>query len=133
MGLRKVNKKEAERERTNNRERTLLLIVHSDNTFEKDERGWVGKCIHCNAKIRVTRNWNTLGTIEHIVPVCAGGSTDDVRNLALACAECNHEKGRRHDPNYLNDPRAFEVIGRLLKRRARRMKDEKNDEDSEGR
>jgi len=32
-------------------------------------------------------------TVEHIVPLCLGG-TNDPANIALACAPCNHERGR---------------------------------------
>ena len=32
-------------------------------------------------------------TIEHIIPLCQGG-TNDSSNITLACAPCNHERGR---------------------------------------
>jgi hypothetical protein len=34
--------------------------------------------------------------VEHIIPVCRGGS-DDLQNLALACRSCNLRKGSRTD------------------------------------
>lgn len=32
-------------------------------------------------------------TIEHIVPICLGGS-NELHNIALACAPCNQARGR---------------------------------------
>ena len=32
-------------------------------------------------------------TIEHIIPLSIGGTNDD-NNIALACAPCNHQRGR---------------------------------------
>lgn len=32
-------------------------------------------------------------TIEHIVPLCLGG-TNESSNIALACAPCNHKRGK---------------------------------------
>ena len=32
-------------------------------------------------------------TIEHLVPRCHGGTNED-HNISLACAPCNHKKGR---------------------------------------
>lgn len=101
----------------------VLAIVAIDSTFEKAVvRGtpcWVGRCIHCNAKIVVEENGETLGTIEHILPRTHGG-TDDVENLALACARCNAEKGVRHDPRRRNDPKLVAIVEALReKRRAR--------------
>jgi 5-methylcytosine-specific restriction endonuclease McrA len=32
-------------------------------------------------------------TVEHIVPLCLGG-TNDPSNIALACSPCNHERGK---------------------------------------
>ena len=32
-------------------------------------------------------------TVEHIVPLCLGGTNED-SNITLACAPCNHERGK---------------------------------------
>jgi 5-methylcytosine-specific restriction endonuclease McrA len=32
-------------------------------------------------------------TVEHKIPICLGG-TNDLDNMALACAPCNQQKGR---------------------------------------
>jgi 5-methylcytosine-specific restriction endonuclease McrA len=45
-------------------------------------------------------------TIEHIIPLCLGG-TNEPSNITLACAPCNHERGKiawrqkQHSPEYL--------------------------------
>ncbi|MGZ3421041.1 MAG: HNH endonuclease [Polyangiales bacterium] len=101
----------------------VLAIVATDATFEKSVvRGaacWVGRCIHCNAKIVVEEDGETLGTVEHILPQNHGG-TDDVANLSLACARCNSEKGVRHDARHKNDPKLVALVAALMeKKRAR--------------
>lgn len=104
----------------------MLAIVATDATFARATvRGaecWVGKCIHCNARITVALSGETLGTIEHIAPRTHGG-TDDVENLALACARCNAEKGVRHDPRRRDDPRRLELVEALRARRRARWRE----------
>ena len=108
------------------RNKTILDIVATDRDFIMviNERGsyYVGGCIHCGTTLMVTLQGKTNATIEHIWPQCAGGSTTDLRNLALACKTCNNEKGIRHDDPNLDD-RAKEVINALLERRKRRWKE----------
>lgn len=109
------------------RRRLVLAVVATDATFEPTElRGrpaWAGKCIHCNALVVVEADGTPVGpvTIEHLVPSSAGG-TESPENLALACAGCNHEKGRRHDVRYGRTPRSVEVVNRLLDRRRSRLR-----------
>ena len=106
--------------------RLLLAAVRSDATFERtrlDGRDvWVGKCIHCNAKLVVAEDGTPLGaaSVEHILPRTRGGD-DDVHNLAVACARCNTEKGRRHD--HKRGQRFEEVVALLQARRAQRWRD----------
>ena len=108
--------------------RRLLDIARSDTTFVRTElRGrpvWAGKCLHCNAALVVADDGTPVGpvTVEHIVPRTAGGS-DELANLALACARCNHEKGKRHDVRYGRGARAQEVVDRLLDKRRQRLRD----------
>jgi len=100
----------------------VLQIVETDATFSaadvRGQRCWVGKCLHCGSRLVVEADGSLAGsaTIEHIVPRARGGS-DAIENLALACASCNHEKGRRHDALRKPDARAGEVIEALLARR----------------
>ncbi|MCT7972801.1 HNH endonuclease [Laspinema olomoucense] len=49
-----------------------------------------GLCEYCHA----SEQWQYVQfTIDHIMPVVAGGS-NDIDNLALACFHCNRRKGR---------------------------------------
>lgn len=82
---------------------------------------YVMRCIHCNTTIAVTMRGETSGTIEHIMPIVAGGSRTDVANLALACKSCNNTKGVHHDSKNLSE-RAVEVITALLEKRRSQMK-----------
>ena len=106
----------------------LLAIIATDRTFERVEaRGeavWAGKCIHCNRKLVVTLDGDPVNrvTIEHIVPRNHGG-TDELDNLALACAGCNQEKGVRHDHKRNDDPRLRAVIDTLQARRRERWRE----------
>lgn len=110
------------------RRRLVLAIVATDRTFAlEDVRGqrvWVGKCIHCNAKLVVhaTGELSGVATVEHIVPRHHGG-TDAIENLALACAGCNHEKGVRHDAKRASDPKLRAMIERLQARRRERWRE----------
>jgi 5-methylcytosine-specific restriction endonuclease McrA len=107
------------------RNQKVLDIVSTDSTFERAEvRGekvWVGRCIHCNARVVVNDSGETLATIEHIFPRTHGG-TDDVENLALACRRCNGEKGVRHDNRHKNDPKFIEIVEALRAKKAARTR-----------
>lgn len=106
----------------------LLAIVATDSTFERKtvrgEPAWVGKCIHCNAKLVVSLDGQADGaaTIEHIVPRTHGG-TDDLANLAIACPRCNALKGKRLDHRRREDPTLTQVIETLRARRLARWRD----------
>lgn len=108
-------------------QRRILAIVQTDATFERAEhRGrevWAGRCIHCNAHLVVSLEGEPISeaTIEHIVPRTHGG-TDELRNLALACARCNHQKGRRHDVKRRGDLKLEAMIARLRARRDERWR-----------
>jgi hypothetical protein len=92
------------------------------------------RCLHCRARLTVGRDGAPLGatTLEHIVArswfghraaadVTAGLSgPDDPRNLALACARCNQQKGRSHDAAGPTNARAREIVAALLARRGAR-------------
>jgi 5-methylcytosine-specific restriction endonuclease McrA len=110
------------------RRQTVLAILRTDATFERQlvrgEPAWVGKCIHCQARLVVALDGETEGgaTIEHIVPRNHGG-TDALDNLALACARCNALKGKRLDHRRRDDPTLTEVIDVLRTRRRARWRD----------
>lgn len=108
--------------------RKILSIVHTDDTFERvphrDREVWRGRCIHCNAHLYVALDGVPISqaTVEHILPRTHGG-TDDLHNLALACARCNHGKGRRHDVRRRDDPKLVTLVERLRERRQERWRD----------
>lgn len=110
------------------RRQKLLAIARTDRTFTRTlldgQPAWVGKCIHCQAHLAVAEEGPEIGgaTIEHIVPQTHGG-TDDLQNLALACARCNSLKGKRLDVRRADDPRRREVEAKLLERRRARYRD----------
>ena len=104
----------------------LLAAAVTDSTFERTELDgrivWVGKCIHCRSRLVVGDDGRALGeaTLEHVWPQAQGG-TDDVENLAVACARCNREKGTRHD--HRAGARLTEVVELLRARRRERYRD----------
>ena len=106
------------------RNNKVLAIVSTDSTFERAEvRGekvWVGRCIHCNARVVVNDDGGTLATIEHIFPRTHGG-TDDVDNLALACRRCNGAKSH-HDQRAKSDPKFLEIVEALRAKRKQRTR-----------
>lgn len=112
---------------TRRRSADVLAIVHTDRTFERrevrGERVWVGRCIHCQSALAVDDHGGTSATIEHIEPTTHGG-TNDVRNLALACARCNQRKGAKLDVRRRDDPTLSAVIDTLKARRAERWRDD---------
>jgi 5-methylcytosine-specific restriction endonuclease McrA len=104
----------------------LRTVAESDHSFRlRDVRGmraWVGPCLHCKRSIMVPvdARFPASATLEHIVPRTHGG-TDELDNLGLACAACNHEKGRKLDSRPLADPTLQRVIERLRTARRTRM------------
>jgi 5-methylcytosine-specific restriction endonuclease McrA len=104
----------------------LLAAAVTDATFERQtldgRRAWVGKCIHCSSKLVVADDGRSLGeaTLEHVWPEAQGG-TNDVMNLAVACARCNREKGTRHD--HRGGQRLDQVVALLQARRLERWRD----------
>ena len=120
---------------TGRRDALLLLVVQHDTAAMARDDGWVTPCLHCRSTLAVTRTGAPLGatTLEHIVPrswfrqrsarvlVERVGAPDDVRNLALACARCNQQKGKSHDADGPSSERAREVITALLDARAARL------------
>ena len=101
----------------------MLSVVATDNTFYvgfTDPPVYVGRCIHCNTMLIATMQGATL---EHILPLCAGGDPTDPRNLALACKGCNNEKGVRHDRHVGKGGRADEVVTALQDKRLARWRE----------
>jgi 5-methylcytosine-specific restriction endonuclease McrA len=106
----------------------ILAIVRTDRTFSRvivrEREVWGGKCIHCKGHLYVGLDGKPVSraTIEHIRPRAHGG-TDELANLALACARCNHQKGCRLDNRSAGDPDLERMIERLAERRAERWRE----------
>jgi 5-methylcytosine-specific restriction endonuclease McrA len=109
------------------RHRLLLAVAESDSTCERKlVRGrevWVGRCLHCRAAVTVPLDPRepASATLEHIVPRTHGGD-DSLTNLALACASCNHAKGRKLDCRRATDETLQRVIAELQRERLARMR-----------
>ena len=121
-----------QRNKTTDRRKLIMSIVDTDSTFKSMtgvNAGWVGDCIHCGTRLFVSVEGATLVnvTVEHINPKCNAGDKTDPRNLALACASCNNEKGVRHDrhvgKNGHKSHRADEVIEALKEKRLARWRE----------
>lgn len=96
------------------------------------------RCLHCRTPLRFAESGAPLNgaTLEHVVPrswfgrgaareLTAGLSgPDDPRNLALACAGCNHTKGRGPDARGPGDARARALVAATLARRLQRWRED---------
>jgi 5-methylcytosine-specific restriction endonuclease McrA len=104
----------------------LLAAAVTDKTFQRTvldgKPAWVGKCLHCGKKLVVADDGRAISeaTLEHVWPETQGGS-NDIENLAVACAGCNREKGARHD--HRGGPRLDEIVAVLRARRRERWRD----------
>ena len=61
---------------------------------------WGTRCWYCNAEMRHSRRELQL---DHIEPNKRDGSNDDCWNRALACVDCNGDKGDRFTPEQTMD------------------------------
>ncbi len=120
--------------------RLFLRALRSDAQAVLDDIGvhWDTRCLHCRRRLQVRADGEPLGhaSLEHVVPrawfgrraagaltATVGEDPDDARNLALACARCNHDKGKGPDARGPSDARALHVVGALLDTRLRRWRD----------
>lgn len=118
--------------------RLFLAALRSDSEAQLHEGDWETRCLHCRRRLYVRADGDAIGsaTLEHVVPQSwfdkraaaaltaqVGDDANDPRNLAVACAPCNHGKGTSHDARGPNDERARAVIGRLLGSRLARWRE----------
>lgn len=118
--------------------RRLLLAARTDAIAVQRGDIWSTRCLHCRSALQIRADGEPLGhaTLEHVVPqawfgrhaadaLCArvGDDANNPRNLALACARCNHDKGKGHDARGPADARAREVVDALLTARLSRWRD----------
>ena len=117
--------------------RRLLLAAQTDALAVLDDGIWSTRCLHCRSALQIRDDGEPLGhaTVEHVVPrawfgrraagaLCArvGNDANDARNLALACARCNHDKGKGHDARGPANQRARHVVDALLTARLNRWR-----------
>lgn len=119
--------------------RLLLLAAKTDAEAQQVADGrWSTRCLHCRTRLQIASDGTACGatSLEHVVPQAwfgkraaaaltsrVGGDSDDPRNLALACARCNQDKGKGPDARGPIDARAREVVTALLDRRLSRWRD----------
>jgi hypothetical protein len=87
-------------------------------------RSWID--IHslsppCAARSGTQRE--ACGDREQALTARVGDDANDPRNLAIACASCNHGKGVSHDVRDPKDARAAAVIAALLDNRLARWRE----------
>lgn len=126
--------------------RLFVSAVQSDTEAQTDSAGtWTTRCLHCRTRLQVAASGEPMGhaSLEHVVPRAwfgrreaapltarVGDLPDDARNLAIACARCNHDKGKGPDARGPSDARAFEVVSQLLARRSARWRAHPDDGDA---
>ena len=118
--------------------RLFLSALRSDTEAQSQDGEWETRCLHCRRRLYVRADGEALGsaTLEHVVPqawfgkraaaaftAMVGDDANDPRNLAIACASCNHGKGMSHDARGPGDERARAVIGQLLGSRLARWRE----------
>lgn len=120
---------------TAHRDALLLRVMETDTLAMRREDGWVAACLHCRSTLAIGLDGSPRGaaTLEHIVPrswfrrraardlVERVRTPDDLRNLAVACARCNQQKGMSHDADGPTSERAREVVSALLDTRRGRI------------
>ncbi|WP_254174414.1 RNA-guided endonuclease IscB [Planktothrix pseudagardhii] len=74
---------------------------------------WQRKCAYCGVE-------NVSFEVEHIHPKSKGG-TDRISNLAIACHNCNQEKGNRDIRDFLSGKP--DLLNRILKQAKSPLKD----------
>jgi len=124
--------------------RLFLRALQTDGVATLRDGVWDTRCLHCRRRLQVRGDGEAMGhaTLEHVVPQAwfgrrpasgltaqVGDDANDARNLAIACAGCNHGKGVRHDARGPADPRAREVVQSLLETRLQRWREPDADRD----
>ncbi|HVF99886.1 MAG TPA: HNH endonuclease [Chloroflexia bacterium] len=98
-------------------------MAETDTTFTRQGRLWVGKCLICNGPLAFDACTGEGATLEHILARSRGG-TDDPRNLGIAHASCNAEKGRRWDKKRSRPQEEYEaLVQRFHERRQQRWRE----------
>jgi hypothetical protein len=119
--------------------RLFLTALRTDAEAGLAGDRWTTRCLHCRTRLSTRADGTPEGhaSLEHVVPQAwfgrraaatltlqVGDEPDDPRNLALACARCNQDKGKGPDARGPTDARAHEVVARLLATRLARWRDD---------
>ncbi len=97
-------------------------VAESDATFARRGPLWAGKCLICNGPVAFDARTGEGATLEHIRARRRGGG-EDLNNLAIVHARCNHEKGIRWDPRRRRAAEEYEqLVARMLARRLDRWR-----------
>jgi 5-methylcytosine-specific restriction endonuclease McrA len=100
----------------------MIQVAESDATFSRTGALWTGKCLICNGPLAFDSRTGEGATLEHIRARSRGGG-DEIGNLALVHASCNHEKGRRWDPKRRKSAADYDsFVARLQDRRRNRLR-----------
>lgn len=117
--------------------RLFLRALETDALAAFETDGWVTRCLHCRTRLHVDADGTPCGhaSLEHVVPRAwfgkraaaslvarVGDDPDDARNLAVACARCNQDKGKGPDARGPVDARAFAIVSALVDRRMARWR-----------
>ncbi len=98
-------------------------VAASDATFARRGPLWAGKCLICNGPVAFDARTGEGATLEHIRARTRGGG-EDLENLGIVHARCNHEKGVRWDPRRRRAADEYEqLVARMLARRLGRWRD----------
>lgn len=118
--------------------RLFLSALATDREAQLDGDVWTTRCLHCRTRLQVRADGTAMGasSLEHVVPQAWFGKRaaaaltarvsddpDDARNLAVACARCNQDKGKGPDARGPVDARAREVVTSLLDTRLARWRE----------
>jgi 5-methylcytosine-specific restriction endonuclease McrA len=113
-----------------------LLVDQFKTQSIPEHAAWRTRCLHCRTWLYLGAEGQSISniTIEHIVPqswfvrraiiarlALPFVDPNDLRNLALACARCNHDKGKGHDTKP-SDERAQAVVLQLVQKRLQRFR-----------
>ncbi len=118
--------------------RLLVAAAQTDQIAKLQEGIWTTRCLHCRTRLQLREDGSPLGhtSLEHVIAQAWFGKrtamaltaqvnddANDPRNLALACRSCNQNKGKGPDADGPSNPRAYEIVSRLLQTRLARWRD----------
>ena len=62
-----------------------------------------GKCFYCDCRTyRQEQKLLPVATVDHVIPLSKGG-THSIKNLVVACSDCNQAKGCKTKDEYMQE------------------------------